>query len=222
MEEWKQTKYNNYEVSNLGRVRNKHTGKVLKPATPYNYDRACSTYQMVNIQGRTVAVHRLVAETFLPNPLEKPTVHHIDGDKNNNCVENLEWATHRENIVKSRHAGLFKGEGKMRFLYTIEGVFDSDYESIEALLAKHKKSDIMFSADLSLRSPDRKYICLKERDDCKAFVWAAIYKQLKDIYCFYKSGTIITIDGTPYKWYDTTYFAPLNYADKQKYRKKHM
>lgn len=46
-------------------------------------------------------LHRIVATAFIPNPQKKEAVNHIDGNRHNNKVENLEWVTHRENIVNS-------------------------------------------------------------------------------------------------------------------------
>lgn len=62
-------------------------------------------------------VHRLVAEAFIPNPHGKRTVNHIDSDRSNNCIDNLEWATHKENLLHAEEYGLLERcptTGKMR------------------------------------------------------------------------------------------------------------
>lgn len=76
----------NFEISTNGRVRNKKTGKYRKLQITKK------GYQCVNLTKR-YRVHRLVAETFIPNPENKPEVHHIDGNPANNSVDNLMWVT---------------------------------------------------------------------------------------------------------------------------------
>lgn len=68
-------------------------GRILKPL----YDGG--KYQMIQFGRKNKKIHRLVAEAFLPNPENKRTVNHKDGNRSNNHVDNLEWATYSENIT---------------------------------------------------------------------------------------------------------------------------
>ena len=92
-----------YEVSSTGEVRNARTLVVLKQSV-------CNGYRRVNLwkgnKYKTKKVHRLVAEAFIENHLGKRTVNHIDGDKTNNSVENLDWATYGENTKHAYDLGL--------------------------------------------------------------------------------------------------------------------
>ena len=58
-------------------------------------------------------IHRLVAEHFIPNPEGKPQVNHIDGNRSNNCADNLEWVTNSENTAHAYRTGLAKPKGHL-------------------------------------------------------------------------------------------------------------
>lgn len=84
-----------YEVSSFGRVRNKQTGRYLKPVDKKGYQRVrlCS-----NKVGKSIGVHRLLMLAFCPIEDETMEVHHKDGNKANNNISNLSWVTHIENV----------------------------------------------------------------------------------------------------------------------------
>lgn len=95
MEIWKQSIFENYEVSSYGRVRNKKTGTIRK-----NYKRP-NGYIFFDCSGRQLGVHRIVAFAFLPNPDNLPFINHKDGNPSNNHVDNLEWITPKGNVRHS-------------------------------------------------------------------------------------------------------------------------
>ena len=89
--------FENYEVSNLGKVRNIKSGRMLKPHLNHNGYLKHHLYR--HDKQKELFLHRIIATAFIDNPGEKPQVNHIDENKLNNDLSNLEWCTGRENLV---------------------------------------------------------------------------------------------------------------------------
>ena len=114
-EEWKLIDgFKNYEVSNLGNVRSLSqkrklkdgsikviSGKLLTKQTGWNNKYLCVGLYDDNKKYHRLPIHRLVAKTFIPNPNNYQVVNHIDENKFNNSVENLEWVTLEQNNAYS-------------------------------------------------------------------------------------------------------------------------
>lgn len=148
-----------YQVSNLGNVKSldrtqiqkrgdlyynrKYKGQIIKPhLTHKGY---CAIGVTKNNKHKNFSVHRLVAKAFIPNPENKPEVNHIDGNKQNNMVNNLEWCTRSENlkhaynsklkICTKKHRETAKYQCKKNFnkkilQYDLNGDFIKEWNSI--------------------------------------------------------------------------------------------
>ena len=90
METWKKINFDNldnYEISTFGNIKNSNTKRILKIKNIEN------GYSSISLNKKVYKIHRLVALVFLENPNNKPTVNHIDKNKHNNKLDNLEWET---------------------------------------------------------------------------------------------------------------------------------
>ena len=133
MEKWKSVDFNpNYEISSTGSIRNKTTGKLLKVATNnFGYHLVCLSNKN---KKQTSYIHRLVAEAFVETTLDKRTsvVNHIDGDRSNNIVDNLEWATYADNAYHGKARLKVKAQEVTDILELFENM---ELEQIDKVLA---------------------------------------------------------------------------------------
>lgn len=144
-EEWRQVKgfEGKYEVSNLGRVKSLsrnylygHHGDIILSTNDRRGYRGVTLFK----DGKRYyyAVHRLVAEAFIPNPLNLPEVNHLDENRANNEATNLEWCTRKENVNYGNcRSKISKGVSRKVIAYTIDGkvfrVFNSMTEASKEL-----------------------------------------------------------------------------------------
>jgi HNH endonuclease/NUMOD4 motif len=107
LEQWRPIKgFVIYDISDMGRIRSWRIKKILKNKDRNIVDAYEQICLYVNGIPRHCLIHRLVAIAFIENPLGLPEVNHIDCNKHNNFVENLEWATKSRNIQHSYDIGV--------------------------------------------------------------------------------------------------------------------
>jgi len=127
-----------YQVSNHGRVRSKDRecfngfGVFIKKSRILKQSLKGAGYSGVGLwkdgEYYQFQIHRLVAKAFIDNPFNKPTVNHIDGDKLNNNVSNLEWATRSENSQHAFDTGLMPKRPKV-LQYDMNMNFIKEFDS---------------------------------------------------------------------------------------------
>lgn len=140
-EEWKNVIINgeeneNYQISNLGRFKN-YKGIIMENYKPHH-----SGYIYVRVNKEKYALHRLVAFAFLENTENKPFVNHIDGNKTNNAVNNLEWCTIKENNQHAIDTGLKTFYKRRIGQYSISGELIEEHDSIVEAMEKTKVKGI--------------------------------------------------------------------------------
>jgi len=151
-----------YEVSNKGRVKgmeksfycgkgrvvhlnDKIMASKINKKSKYHSVSLCNTVSV-----KIISIHRLVAIAFIPNPLKKRCVNHLDGNPGNNNLYNLEWATHRENAHHAHDTGLVvkkkrKGTSSkyigvsLKTVKQVNNVVDKFYPKWIAQIRKHRK-----------------------------------------------------------------------------------
>lgn len=119
-----------YQVSNLGRVKSLprmvhvRNGNAMRPERIIRGGTFSNDYKFVCLRKDGVnqnhSIHRLVARAFLLNPENLPEVNHIDGNKQNNRVENLEWCDRKRNLQHAIEIGLIESQCKIRRKVTVE------------------------------------------------------------------------------------------------------
>jgi len=142
-----------YQVSNFGGVRCFLFNKIkLTHPVFISKEILRSGHLRVELGGKKILVHRLVAQAFIPNTENKPFINHLDGNPSNNKVENLEWCTPKENTQHAFKTGLmvgFKGADAGNAKLTEEEVIEIYKlfnEKIKTGVALSKKYGVTTSA----------------------------------------------------------------------------
>ena len=137
-----------YEVSNLGRVR--RDGRILKPSKNKKGYLLVSLFK--NGTKKNARIHRLVAQSFIPNPQNLPQINHKDEDKTNNAVENLEWCDSKYNNNYSLSKPVLQ--------YSKEGNFIKEWPSM-----------MKVERELGIHNSSISMCCLEKLKSAGGFIW---------------------------------------------------
>lgn len=154
--------YPNYQVSNLGRVKNIKKQSFLKPYPTRSGYLLVSLYS--NKQRKCITIHRLVAEHFIPNPENKPCIDHINTDRTDNRIENLKWVTYSENMKNPETQIKLKNKTEKKIKEVLQ--FDLDMNFISRW---DKIRDI--ENELKISHNSISYCCKEKYKTAGGFKW---------------------------------------------------
>lgn len=167
----------NYQISNYGNFRRVYEDKIRNIRTYENTRGYLKVRIYEHSKYKQKTVHRLVAETFIPNPKNLPCVNHIDGNKHNNMVENLEWCTYKYNSIHAMKNGLLKNN----INYAIESIKKpvNQYDK-KGNYIKKWESIINASKELKINPSGISATCKGKRKSAGGYKWKYVNKNTMD------------------------------------------
>ena len=150
-----------YQISNKGRVKSLKCGKerILRPGI--DTSGYCFIILCNDGVSKPFRLHRLVAQAFIPNLYNKPQVNHLDENKKNNCVENLEWSTAKENSnFGTRNERMGYSLSKPILQYSKSGDFIREWKSAAEV-----------ERVLGINNSDIIQCCKGRRKSSGGFIW---------------------------------------------------
>ena len=156
-----------YSVSTEGEVRKDTTNYILSQSSQQDYK---FVGLIINGKQKRMRVHRMVALTFIDNPDNKPYVNHINGNRSDNNVENLEWVTPSENTQHAVDTGLFKsGSTRAVIQYNLNGEQMATFESATEAARQTGGSQSKITM-----------CCRRQRDSANDYQWR-YYDDIQDV-----------------------------------------
>lgn len=139
-----------YQVSDKGQVKSLRRNKILSPIN--NGKNYMAVILTKNGQNKYCKIHRLVVEAFIPNPNNLPQVNHKDENKQNNCVDNLEWCSVEYNNQYSHNKAIFQ-------------------KNIKNEIIKKWESITIASKTLNIQRSNINSVCLGKRQFAGGYKW---------------------------------------------------
>lgn len=170
----------NYLISNQGRVKNKKSQYIIKSKVRNNLYVEVTLNR--NKKPATFKLHRLIAIAFIPNPDNKKTVNHKDGNKTNNNIENLEWATMSEqNLEKNKNIKNYKGNVCVRAIQKIDlktntciKTYDSPQDAANWIFDNCKINSKSVNHINKSMAPKISAVCRGQRQSAYGFKWCFV------------------------------------------------